>query len=549
MTEMMQPAKNHNARPHNAEGSSVVANVSCQFRRLCLVRSLRPPLSTPAMFPTAVAGTTRMNREALCQSVFRAASLLPGEERAAFDEAKEKALKLLMEESDPMSFIRFAEGDPEAAAKRLVAYWQIRKNTFGDRFLLPMDLSGRGALTNDDVDTLKTGFIALLPDDCYGRKVIYFDNSMSNKLLDGTSRRAARFRCLFYMSSVAAKEGKPCTLIRFSNTTKMYLHKAELVLGLFNSLPVKLSVFLNLYQAPPGARRMFEKTVVSIFEDFKDREKYRGILKSFIGDTPGELIEELSRYGFLEDCLPPSSGGTWDPAGHESWLLSRVREDRARYGTADVSDDEMKPPAGSNKRKAAVEENLDDLMVMKARAERKRLMDRKYSEQRRQKEKMEESTLYNQYVRLNAKNKELCAEEARLKKLLSQAQSKVTEIEAAATRAPRQEPVRVPHSMTQLGLSGSVASSPSSSLAQLYQQRQLFQSLVASSVPTNAPSLQWGGQAVDPSATLTLLQRMQPSFSTPIATQRPVGAVYSQHPPLPMFREFLSKGHVQSGGS
>jgi hypothetical protein len=509
------------------------------------------------MFPTAVAGKTgtRMNREALCQSVFRAASLLPEEERAAFDEAKDKALKLLMEESDPMSFIRFAEGDHGAAAKRLVAYWRVRKNTFGDRFLLPLDLSGRGALTGDDVDTLKTGFITLLPDDCCGRKVIYFDNSMGNEFLDGMSRRAPRFRCLFYMSALAAKEGKPCTLIRFSNTTKMYLHKAELIFGLFNSLPVKLSVFLNLYQAPPGARRMFEKTVVSIFEDFKEREKYRDVLKSYIGDTPEDLIEELSGYGLMEDCLPPSSGGTWDPAGHESWLLSRVRQDRARYGPADVSDDETKPaaaPACNNKRKAA-DENLDDLMVMKARAERKRLMDRKYSEQRRQREKTEESTLYNQYVRLNATNKDLRAEETRLKDLLAQAQSKVTEIEATA-RATRQEQVQAPLPMSQLNLAGSVVST-SSNLAQLYQQRQLLQSLVGSSASPS--SLSWG-HAVDPSATLTLLRQMQPlpmnashvgGFSTSSAAQRPLGIVYAQHPPLQMLREFLPKGQVHGGGA
>jgi hypothetical protein len=489
-----------------------------------------------------------MNREALCQSVFRAASLLPEEERAAFDEAKEKALKLLMDESDPMAFIRFAEGDHAAAAKRLVAYWHIRKNTFGDRFLLPLDLSGRGALTDDDVDTLKTGFITLLPDDCCGRKVIYFDNSMSNTLLDGMSRRAPRFRCLFYMSALAAKEGKPCTLVRFSNTTKMYLHKAELIFGLFNSLPVKLGVFLNLYQAPPGARRMFEKTVMSIFEDFKDREKYRDVLKSFIGDNPEELLGELSLYGLMEDCLPPSSGGTWDPAGHESWLLSRVREDRAHYGPADALDEETKPPATNhnNKRKAE-DENLDDLMVMKARAERKRLMDRKYSDQRRQREKNEESTLYNQYVRLNAKNKDLCAEEARLKDLLAQAQAKVAEIEAAA-RAPRQEPVQTPHPRSQFNLGGSFGSS-SSNLTQLYQQRQLLQSLVASSVSNNAPTLPWG-QAVEPNATLTLFQQMQAlpvnashvaGFSTRSATQRPLGVAYAQHPQLHMVRDFLSK--------
>jgi hypothetical protein len=39
-------------------------------------------------------------------------------------------------------------------------------------------------------------------------QVIFMDNSMSNQLLDGMSRRDARLRCLFYMSTIASKEGK-----------------------------------------------------------------------------------------------------------------------------------------------------------------------------------------------------------------------------------------------------------------------------------------------------------------------------------------------------
>jgi hypothetical protein len=501
-----------------------------------------------------------MNRESLCQSVFALA--LQESDKAAFEEALNQAPDLVSKESDPLQFIRFAGGSHAAAAKRLVEYWRTRQTTFGDAFMRPLDLSGNGALSEDDVETLKTGFIKILPDDCCGRKVrikgshklpapecrvlirfstcatfmqvIFMDNSMSNQLLDGMSRRAARLRCLFYMGAMASREGKvrfvlwfrklgrlsrippllraclfhadllrlfcstcqPCVLIRYSDSPKTYLHKAERIVGLFSSLPVQLSLFLNLYQAPPGARRIFENMVVSIFEDFKDRESYREVLKSYIGDKPADLLAELSQYGLMEDCLPEAIGGSWDCSGHDAWLLSRVKEDRSRYACEQDSEDDSTHEPVSKKRKSG-EGSSDDLMVMKARAERKRMMDRKYSEQRRQREKKEEVTLYNQYVKLNAKNKELHAECKRLQNLLLDAQSKVNELESA--RSVQKEPSQVSRHINHLPVSGAVGGS-------LFQQQHLLRSLLSASTYGTVSQ----PQGADPTAMFMLLQQQVP---------------------------------------
>jgi hypothetical protein len=261
-------------------------------------------------------------------------------------------------------------------------------------------------------------------------------------------------------------------------------------------LPAQLALFLNLYQAPPGARRMFETMVLSIFEDFKERESYREVLKSFVGDTPKDLLAELSQHGLMEDCLPSAIGGTWDGSGHDSWLLARVKEDRSRYGCGEVSEDDSQLEPVSNKRKAD-ESNLDDLMVMKARAERKRMMDRKYSEQRRQREKKEEATLYNQYVKLNAKNKGLHAEGKRLQSLLLDAQSKVKELESS--RAFRQEPSQATRPMNHRPVNDSVGAS-------LFQQQHLLRSLLTASTYGNVAQR----QGADPTAVLTFLQQQVP---------------------------------------
>lgn len=59
----------------------------------------------------------------------------------------------------------------------MLKYWEFRKWLFGDRFCLPMTLTGNGALEEADIALLRTVPIAFLHDDKYGRGVLYSDRS------------------------------------------------------------------------------------------------------------------------------------------------------------------------------------------------------------------------------------------------------------------------------------------------------------------------------------------------------------------------------------
>ena len=69
----------------------------------------------------------------------------------------------------------------QAAAERLLHYWEFRKLVFEDRFRLPLDLTGEGALSDDDLQFLQKAPVFLLHDDSYGRAVIYIDRSRMNQ--------------------------------------------------------------------------------------------------------------------------------------------------------------------------------------------------------------------------------------------------------------------------------------------------------------------------------------------------------------------------------
>jgi len=80
---------------------------------------------------------------------------------------------------------RFHSFNSWAAAQRLAAYWKFRFEVFGHRALLPMDLSGKGAIPPEDVRLLmQSGVLMMLPNDSSGRSVLYMDRS---KLLEDES--------------------------------------------------------------------------------------------------------------------------------------------------------------------------------------------------------------------------------------------------------------------------------------------------------------------------------------------------------------------------
>ena len=56
-----------------------------------------------------------------------------------FEEAREIVPELVAEETKFMDFLRTENMDPLKAAKRVAAYWKVRKILFQERWLLPMN--------------------------------------------------------------------------------------------------------------------------------------------------------------------------------------------------------------------------------------------------------------------------------------------------------------------------------------------------------------------------------------------------------------------------
>jgi hypothetical protein len=124
---------------------------------------------------------------------------IPQEEKLAYLEALEHVPQLVERESKPIIFLRVEKYDAWAAARRLVAYWDLRKKCFGpDRAFLPMTQSAAMA---EDMEVLRKGIVSISPDDKHGRPVFYWDRIRAT----GPHRDAVR-RCLFYVLQVLMEQ-------------------------------------------------------------------------------------------------------------------------------------------------------------------------------------------------------------------------------------------------------------------------------------------------------------------------------------------------------
>lgn len=100
-------------------------------------------------------------------------------------------------ESNAIALLRCQKFDAWAAASRLVAYWKLRKSTFGaNRAFLPMALEGAMA---EDLDAFRTGVVQILPNDEMGRAVLFFNRILAVR---SVITRDALGRCFFYLAQV-----------------------------------------------------------------------------------------------------------------------------------------------------------------------------------------------------------------------------------------------------------------------------------------------------------------------------------------------------------
>ena len=304
----------------------------------------------------------------LLESLNDAIQLLPGSEKDAYVEALRIAPTLVQAESNPMLFIRHENFNVWAAAKRLAAYWTMRKELFGDTgFLKPIHLTGDAALTPPDVAVLETGAVCLLPKiSSSGQRVLWWDREkLSNTQL---RESVSRMRAIFYIiqivmadeddgdddATTTAKSSKKSS-DGLRGSKKSETSPGLVVLANFPSNYGLQSDFDFTQRIARMIRTGFPVTISAIHFVWMSQSRTQMIITGvanmtiqllgqffpFVslihtGTTMKEIQGKLREAGFEKRNLPTKIGGNWKDEKFEQFKRRRRKFEEEMF----LSDDE-----------------------------------------------------------------------------------------------------------------------------------------------------------------------------------------------------------------
>ena len=268
--------------------------------------------------------------------LFEALEEIPAEQKSAFLEALDRCPNIVYKEASPKKFLVCERRQSAVAARRLVEYWELRRNFFQDRAFRPMDATGHGALSQDEAELLKSGFLRVLPADNTGRPVICWDQS---KLVN-VDKFLETARCWFYILTVAAEDPVAqdrgvvfladdpdvCSIMRVGSNT------FDSILQMSKSIPIACfstqSIVIGKSLDPRGSH----KTQAAIFLESLSTD-----LSSCNVSSPDHVAQRLIEAGLRNEGIPDKYGGLWRQQNDSDWRVVRSQVESGRHSSSATS--------------------------------------------------------------------------------------------------------------------------------------------------------------------------------------------------------------------
>jgi len=359
--------------------------------------------------------------------VEEAIQALPPASSHAYRQAKAATPELVAKETDPIMFVRRCDGDIRAAASRLCLYWKERLALFGDRAFRPLDLSGHGALTQNEILSVQAGFPAILPDARNGQKVLLCDR---RKAISATSTPEGRWRCAFYAQNILAQsdtrtqtEGILVLVVlitpRFPPLDQVMSNR--LMENAAKIFPTKAHVhFLTLPPIPKAGKTLLVQDITKKTMAAAAATKGFASIHLHVERESAGLVHKLTKdVGLLKSGIPLGFGGSWKLEEFFKWCKDREATDLREYERKSLATGaEVKPdhkPASQKNTNLTEEEKL----------QKRRLADVMHSRRKRERKKKQVEILEKEHNEAKSEHEALQAENARLEALLNQAKALV----------------------------------------------------------------------------------------------------------------------------
>jgi len=309
------------------------------FRRSSVMHPVdeRAMLFAAGSSPLGLPGSTSRGWDPMLLMMERlqqALEMIPMTEKIDYLAGLRVAPGVVMRESDPLRFLRFADFDATAAAKKLAFYWKSRRMIFGDRAYFPMDMSENGALLDKDIEHIKSGYVAYAPNDSEGCTVVICDFS---KIANDSAN--VRMRALFYHAQYISENPASQTsgfVVLCIVTALKYDHTTtEGISMLINTFPMKVKAW-HSFDCLTDRNSLRQGFLLGFMEIFLHMlNKYTTFFHS--SETKEDVLWELgTEHGMTAESIPQCLGGTWSYEHFDDWLLGRMSLDHKSL-SADVN--------------------------------------------------------------------------------------------------------------------------------------------------------------------------------------------------------------------
>jgi hypothetical protein len=250
----------------------------------------------------------QMMMQRACTHLSDVVLYMPMATKAAYLEALIQCPHLVESESNPETFLRFEDFNYWSAAGRLVTYWRKRKEFFGDRAFLPMDLSGKGAMNDDDIRPMATGSLTMIPNS----NIIIHDRTCASDAGDEATKMRRRFFFMQTMmnSTLHTEKGPRLFIYGFEISDARKRMNAQLKSLIASAFPIPNFEEFHLIFVKEKNQTIWQYILP------RGLEQMSGLIGNVMihnFNFKDEIADQLSYYGVTRSHLPVKLGGCYSP--------------------------------------------------------------------------------------------------------------------------------------------------------------------------------------------------------------------------------------------
>ena len=257
--------------------------------------------------------------------------------------ALETVPELVKAETPRINFLRTEDYNPIKACRRLALYWKHRRHVFGeDRWLLPLNQTGSGALSSTTIEVIRSGcfWIVMEPE-----TVVVIDFSRIERQLSD----AESMEWLFYFGTVCSNE-----LTQTTGVTVIHRitegQRFKIVPGLFeiatSAMPFKFGQKMIISTLDESKKLLAEFLILQTAK----MVEYNQRCSPLVIDTPAveARLQTLQENGISRQSLPSCLGGVLGEEYWQNWIRTRINTEELigsivrNKASLSITDDETK---------------------------------------------------------------------------------------------------------------------------------------------------------------------------------------------------------------